>query len=287
MNNVDFNKIVLSGSDIDKLKTHIFVNKSLNDHESELYSDDKLNTKIHYYPKIYINYIKYYLYCYISNIVDNVIENVNVKNIIDIVDDVNKMLSEDKQFEIDDDDKKDLEHLIPLFHDYLIPILHIIYSMNCDINNIVIRIAKLFGNYGKLKNIDDNTQYYCFLKHLEMLNGDKCLVSIKKVSGYGEGKNNDNIKSLINSTVRQLNSNYNSNILQMYVSHILPTITFDKNITETNITEIKKQLNKFIKNNNNNIDNKVNDYISQVKNNLSKLNLKAQQYSFNESDSDY
>jgi hypothetical protein len=279
IDNIDFNNIDLTNFDIKTLKNSTFVNTTLEDVESDIY--DKLITVIKFnFPLGYQLYIKYYLYCYIFNLINHNNDNDLQVNI----DDIKNIYKQVNNKEIDNNQLNDLTHLVTLFNLYLINILHIIYSIDADINNRVIRISKLFNTYKLFDKIDENSQYYCLLMHLQGLNGEKCLVSRNYT---GLGKNNDNIKSLINSTVNQLNSNYNSNILQMYVSHILPTITFDKNINETNITEIKKQLNKFIKNNNNNIDNKVNDYILQVKNNLSKLNLKAQQYSFNESDSDY
>lgn len=263
--------------DITALKNEIFVEKNLLDDEDIYF--DKIQTNIKYnFPSVYKRYITYYLYCYISNFINKLNEDVNIHQIIDIYERVNKE-------QIDITILKDLNYYIPLFNSYLIHILHIVYSKSVEIHNKLIRISYVFEQFEVFKNITNHKSDKCywFIMHLKNLHEEH----LNGLRVFGQGKNNDNIKSLINSTVNQLNSNYNRNILQMYVSHILPTITFDNNITETNITEIKKQLNKFIKNNNNNIDNKINDYILQVKNNLSKLNLKAQQYSFNESDSDY
>lgn len=263
---------------ITDLKNKIFVKKNLLD--DEIYSFDKIQTNIKYnFPSVYKKYITYYLYCYIFNFINKLNKDVDIKQIIDIYNEVNK------DNKINDKISKDLVYYITLFNSYLIHILHIVYSKSVEIHNKLIRISYVFEHFEVFKNITNHKSDNCywFIMHLKNLHEEH----LNGLRFTGQGKNNDNIKSLINSTVNQLNSNYNRNILQMYVSHILPTITFDNNITETNITEIKKQLNKFIKNNNNNIDNKINDYILQVKNNLSKLNLKAQQYSFNESDSDY
>mgnify|MGYP000094174388 CR=1 FL=1 len=264
---------------INDLTNKMFVKKNLlND---EIDSFKKIQTNIKYnFPSVYKKYITYYLYCYINNFITEQDKDVDINQIIDIYERVNK------NNKINDKILDDLkEYYIPLFKEYLIHILHIVYSKSVEIHNKLIRISYVFEHFEVFKNITNHKSNKCywFIMHLKNLHEEH----LNGLNFFGQGKNNDNIKSLINSTVNQLNSNYNRNILQMYVSHILPTITFDNNITETNITEIKKQLNKFIKNNNNNIDNKINDYILQVKNNLSKLNLKAQQYSFNESDSDY
>jgi hypothetical protein len=107
-------------------------------------------------------------------------------------------------------------------------------------------------------------------------------------NGLGYNQNIDNIKNIINNCIKKLkNCEFTENIYQMYLSHILTTLTSKNNKTEFSIKDMKNCLNNFLDNNNNNIDNKVQNYLKQVKNNISNLKSKAKKYTFYESDDDY
>lgn len=101
----------------------------------------------------------------------------------------------------------------------------------------------------------------------------------------GEGSNtNYNMKTLINEIVDDLNSKYNNNILQMYISHIIPTLALNKKTT--NLNTIKKNIINYISNNKFNLDKQIEKYIKQIKYNITSLQTKANKYHFNNSSDD-
>jgi len=77
------------------------------------------------------------------------------------------------------------------------------------------------------------------------------------------------LKKIIKKAVEQIkkiipiNNNYNDNFINMYITHIIPYLIFNKS-NKVSLKEIKYNLNNFIESKCDNLDSMLSEYASQL-----------------------